>query len=152
MTLTPTEHELYDYCRNNDFVSQEKTEAFRQRLTQEGNPKSLAYALGDFIPGACTKCNASGMFKWHFLGKLTHPSCSKSWYVPPGTYIGRQLGAVFRTGGELAGGAISDAEKKGEKGYAEGIFSFLIGATFRLVFAVLMIPIQAVVSLSQKKD
>ena len=52
----------------------------------------------------------------------------------------------------MAGGAISDAEKKGEKGYFEGIFSFLIGATFRFVFAILMIPIQSAVSLSQKKQ
>jgi hypothetical protein len=152
MTLTSTEKELYDYCRNNEFVSAEKIEKYRQRLTEEGNPKSLAYALGNFIPGACTKCDASGMFKWHFLGKLTHPPCSRSWYVPPGTYIGRQMGAVFRAGGEMAGEAISDAEKKGKSGYADGIFSFIMGAIFRFVFAVLMIPIQAAVSLSQKKE
>lgn len=152
MTPTSTEKELYDYCRNNEFVSAEMLEKYRQRLTQEGNPKTLGYALESFVPGACPKCNASGMFKWHFLGKLTHPPCGKSWYVPPGTYIGRQLGAVFRTGGEMAGKAISDAEKKGEKGYAEGIFSFIMGAVFRFVFAILMIPIQAVVSLSQKRD
>lgn len=45
-----------------------------------------------------------------------------------------------------------DAEKKGEKGYAEMFFGFLLGAAFRLPFAVLMMPIQAVASLSQKKD
>lgn len=152
MALTSTEKELYDCCRNNEFLSAETIENFRQRLTQEGNLNSLVIALEDFTPGACPKCNASGTFKWHFLGKLTHPPCSESWYVPPGTYSVRQLKAVFRTGRNMGGEMSMDAEKKGEKGYAEMIFGFLFGAAFRLPFAVLMMPIQAVASLSQKKD
>jgi hypothetical protein len=52
----------------------------------------------------------------------------------------------------MGGGMMSDAEKKGESGgciYA--IFGLIFGTIFRLVFAVLMIPIQAIVSLTQSK-
>jgi hypothetical protein len=152
MALTSAEKELYDFCRNNEFLPAKTIEAFRQRLTQEGTLNSLVYALEDFIPGACPKCNASGTFKWHFLGKLTHPRCSESWYVPPGTYSVRQLKAVFRTGRNMGGELSLEAGKKGEKGYAEIIIGFLVGAAFRLPFAILMMPIQTVVSLTQKKD
>lgn len=152
MSFTQTQRELHELCGRSVFMSAEQIEAFSSRLKAEGNLASLVFALEKFRPAACPKCKAEGAYKWQFLGKLTHPECNKSWYVDPGTYIGSQLKAVFRTGAEIGGGMASDAEKKGEKGYFEMFFGFVMGMMIRLPFALMMIPVQAVVSLSQSKD
>jgi hypothetical protein len=52
----------------------------------------------------------------------------------------------------MAGEMIADSEKKGESGFGGMIFGFLMGAMFHLPFAVMMVPIHAVVSLSQSKE
>lgn len=149
MAFTPTQKELHDLCNRNEYISKEEMASFMKRLEAEGNAYSLKFALEKFLLTECPKCKASGAFKWHFLGKLSHPDCGRSWFVGPCEYIVAQLKAVFRTGGEIAGSAISDAEKKGESGFAGMIFGFLMGVMIRLPFAILMIPIQAVVSLCQ---
>jgi hypothetical protein len=152
MSLTATEQEVYDYCRNNEFVSADTIEKFRQRLNQEGNLKTLSYALSDFTNAACPKCNVAGAFKWHFLGKLSHPACNRAWYVSPGTYIAKSIKDIFRTGFEVGGHAGFEKDKKGESGGFFGfILGFIMGIAFRAPFAAIMMPIQAVVSLSQKK-
>jgi hypothetical protein len=151
MEATATQKELWSYLSSNEFISKEKIEDFQQRLTKEGKLPSLNYALKTFIPAECPKCNASGAFKWHFLGKLSHPACTASWYVAPGTYVGKQIKAVFSTGGEMAGEMTSKAKGTGE-GIIGMLMGFIMGVSFRLPFAVLMLPIQAVVSLSQKKN
>lgn len=151
MALTNTEREVYDYCDKNDFVSADTIEEFKKRLEEEGNLYTLKYALEKFIDEACPKCGRTGAFKWHFLGKLNHPDCGWNWYADPGTYIVQQLKGVFRTGAEIGGEMIADSEKKGERGGClEMIFGFILGVCFRLPFALLMMPIQAIVSLSQK--
>lgn len=152
MALTKTQKELYDYCDKNDFVSADTIEEFKKRLEEEGNVKTLSYALEKFVSDICPNCNVPGAFKWHFLGKLTHPACGWSWYAAPGTYIGAQFKGVFRTGMEIGGDMLADSERKGEKGGCLGaIFGFIMGVCFRLPFALLMMPIQAIVSLCQKK-
>lgn len=151
MDATATQKELWSYLSSNEFISKEKIEDFQQRLTKEGKLSSLNYALKPFIQGSCPKCNASGAFKWRFLGKLSHPACTVSWYADPGTYAGRQIKAVFSTGGELAG-EMASKEKKAGAGIMGMLMGFIMGVSFRLPFAILMMPIQAVVSLSQKKD
>ena len=104
------------------------------------------------MPDNCPACNAAGAFKWDFLGKLTHPACNRSWYVSPGTYAAKSIKDIFRTGFELGGEAGFKEDKKGESGGIFGfIFGFVIGVSFRAPFAAILIPIQAVVSLSQKK-
>ncbi|MCK5257292.1 MAG: hypothetical protein KAQ81_14770 [Deltaproteobacteria bacterium] len=152
MGLTATQKEVYAYCDKNDFVSADTIKEFKKRLEEEGNAKTLSYALDKLVTGACPNCNAAGAFKWHFLGKLSHPVCGSSWYVAPGTYMGRQMKGVFRTGIEIGGNIFEDSEKKGESGGCLGAtFGFILGVCFRLPFALLMMPIQAIVSLCQKK-
>ena len=153
MGLTVAQKEVYDYCDKNDFVSPEAIETFKKRLQVEGNVNTLAYALEKFEAAQCPACNAKGAYKWRFLGKLAHPTCKVSWYVSPGTYIVRSLKAVFRAG-VGAGGEMGFAkDKKGESGGWFGfLFGFLFGIIFRGIFAVITIPIQAAVSLSQKKS
>lgn len=151
MGLTATEKGVFTYFQNNDFVSLEVIDTFRNKLKEEGNSGILLLAIEKFVKEACPKCGTSGFYKHHFLGKLTHPDCGCSWYMSPGTYIGTQLKSVFRAGRDIGGDMAMDAEKKGEKGIFEMLFGFIMGAAFRLPFAVIMIPIQSIVSLSQKK-
>jgi len=62
------------------------------------------------------------------------------------------LKRTFRTGSEVGGDIASDIDKKGEKGGCVGAtFGFIFGALFRLFFAILMMPVQAIVSLAQQK-
>ena len=153
MDATTTQKELWSYCNANDFISKEKIADFQQRLNQEGNQNSLNYALEKFEPSICPKCKAEGAYKWHFLGKHTHPACKVSWYVDPGTYIIKSLKAIFKTGIEAGGEMGFTENKKGESGGWIGfIFGFLFGLIFRAMFAAITIPVQAVVSLTQKKD
>lgn len=151
MDFTDMERQVVDYCNNNDFVSAATIEDFREKLKQEDNLGTLAFALEKFVGTACPKCNEPGSFKWHFLGKLIHPDCGWSWYVGPGKYIVKQLKAVF-VAGVGAGAGMTEPDKRGESGgFIGAIFGFFMGVAFRLPFALLMIPIQAIVSLVQKK-
>lgn len=151
MSLTQTEREFYSYCDSNDFVSADKIEEFRHKLEREGNVNTFSLALEKFTEGSCPNCSATGAFKWHFLGNLRHPNCGYAWYVEPGSYIGAQLRGVVHTG-MSAGAGMSDQEKESKAaGCMAGLLGFMFGAIFRLVFAVVMIPIQAIFSLTQKK-
>jgi hypothetical protein len=153
MSLTSTQMEVYRYCDSSDFISPEAIESFKQRLMQE-DPEhvgTLSYALEKFVDATCPKCNATGAYKFHFMGSLKHnPGCGWSWYVNPGTYSATQLGKVFHAGMSAGGGIMSESKDK-TSGCIGAIFGFIFGSLFRLFFAVLMIPIQAIVSLTQRK-
>ena len=155
MSLTRQQMEFYQLCDRNDYLSPEQVEHHKGVLEQLGSDghQTFSIALEKFLDDVCPKCDAKGLFKFHFMGQLKHrPGCEWSWYVGPGTYAAAQMSGVFRAGAEMGGGMMADAEKKQESGgciYA--IFGFIFGALFRLVFAVLMIPVQAVVSLTQRK-
>lgn len=154
MGLTAVEREVYNYCDANDYVSPEIINKFRSQLEREDNLGTLSHALAKFMDAACPNCGSTGAYKYHFFGKLKHPPCGWSWYIDPGKYFVAQLKAVFRTGAGLGGEAMAEADKKGESqasGCLTALFGFMIGACFRLPFALLMIPIQAIVSLSQRK-
>jgi hypothetical protein len=154
MSLTPTQREVYDYCSTNEFVPAHKIQEFSERLNAEGNLSTLSYALEKFRSDRCPNCNAEGAFKWHFMGQHKHPSCGHSWYTAPGTYSAEQLKAVFRSGASAGASISSEADKKNDKagGCMGAIFGFFFVAIFRLFFAVIMIPIQAIVSLTQSKS
>jgi hypothetical protein len=152
MSLTQNQQAVYTYCDNNDFISPSKFEEFKSDLEAEDNLQTLSFAVEKFIQASCPKCNTEGLFKFHFLGKLNHPQCGQSWYVSPGTYMLKQLGSVFKSGMNIAAETSIDAEKKGEKqGFFATAFMFIIGFVFRLAVALVLIPIQIVVSLLQSK-
>jgi hypothetical protein len=155
MSLTKTQLEIYQYFASHDFVPPDLIASFRNRLEKD-NPTSvrtLSYAMQDFLDDTCPKCKVAGAYKFHFMGKLKHkPGCDWTWYMGPGAYASTQLAKSFRAGMGMGGGMMSDAEKKGESGgciYA--IFGLVFGTLFRLTFAILMIPIQAIVTLTQSK-
>lgn len=152
MGLTQTQSNFYSYCDSHDYISESVLEEFRNKLEAEGNQHTLLFGLKKFVSDFCPKCGANGAFKFHFLGKLKHPDCGFSWYVDPGSYIGKQLKAVVSSGVEASFEMGDSTERRGEKaGCLTAIFGFLCGVSIRLPFALLMIPIQAVVSLTQQK-
>jgi hypothetical protein len=122
-------------------------------LKATGNHVAIAIGLSDFTGETCKKCGRRGHFKIHFLGSLQHPECAANWYVSPGTYMLYQLGQVFHAGSRAGGSMKEDADRKGDRsgGIINGIFGFLFVAIFRAALAVVLIPIQAAVSLMQSK-
>jgi len=115
--------------------------------------RKVTLLLEKFHPASCPQCGATGVYKWHFLGQLKHPDCGWSWYVNPGEYAKKQLGASFRVGMNIAAEAYSDSERKGEKGAGcvGAIFGFFIGLFFRLPFSIAMFLVQPIAYFTQKK-
>lgn len=153
MSLTRAQREVYDYCSRNEFVSAQKIDEFSEALNSEGNINTLSYALEKFRTATCPKCDAGGAFKWHFMGQHRHPQCGFSWYITPGAYAADQFKSVFHSGMSAGASMSAEADKKGDKagGCMGAIFGFLFVAVYRLVFGIVMIPIQAIFSLTQKK-
>lgn len=153
MAFTQTAKEFYHYCNTHEFIPPTVLEDFHERLEREDNLIVFSVGLEEFIMETCANCNTAGAYKWHFMGKLTHPDCGWFWYVNPGEYAKKQLGASFRAGMNIAAEAYSDAERKGEKGTGcvGAIFSFFIGLSFRLPFAIAMSLIQPIAYFTQKK-
>lgn len=153
MSLTNAQRSVYDFCSKNEFVSSQEIEEFGEELNAEGNIGTLSFALEKHRSGTCPKCNAVGAFKWHFMGKHIHPECGFSWYISPGAYAADQFKGVLRSGVSAGASMSAEADKKGDKagGCMGAIFGFFIVAIYRLVFGVVMIPIQAIFSLTQSK-
>jgi hypothetical protein len=101
----------------------------------------------------CPNCGQLDWFEWKFLGKFTDPVCGHSWYAGSGAYTMAQIRAVFQAGGRTAKYMTSSTH--GEGAWVARIVGWfcgvLFGLSFRLVFAVPMIPIQAAVALLQDK-
>ncbi len=153
MALTRTQQEFYAYCEGHDFVSAAVLAEFERRLHEEGNVQTFSFALERFLPADCPHCHASGMYKFHFLGRLKHADCGKEWYLAPRAYAVAQLQSALRAGASAGGGIMSEAERKGEKGGTlGGIAGFLVVGALRLVLAVALIPIQALVFRSQARQ
>lgn len=153
MSFTSTQLEIYEYCRKADFISSAEIEKFWNRLDQDGHVSTLPTVLEKFLSYSCPNCRAHGAFKWHFLGKLRHPSCNFTWYVGPRTYAVEQLRAVFTLGTSFDATIGTTADKKGVKvvGYMGARFGFILIILLRLSCALLMITIQTPISLTQRK-
>ena len=143
----------YALCNSSEFIPEERVAYYRDRLQARGDAAAFAVGLSDFTQSACPKCGASGQYKVHFLGQFKHPTCGTEWYMSPGSYIVFQLASVFHTG-IRAGGAMKDDRDRNRKGdgWLMGILGFYFAAMFRLILAFVLIPIQAVVSLTQSKS
>lgn len=149
MPLSATQQRIIRQSANAEYISAATLEEWRQAI-QAGGTRMPFVVWEEFVPATCPGCAAEGIFRFHFLGRLRHPDCNTSWYLPPGTYSSIQLRAVFSAGMDAGVGMKSDSDRKGERGgWLVGAMGFLFGSVTRLVFAVVMIPIQAVLSLSQ---
>jgi hypothetical protein len=150
--LTDLEKAWYGLCNNSEFIRPEIVRRYSELLLARGNTAAIAVGLSDFSATTCPHCAAAGQYKIHFLGQLSHAECGTKWYMGPGSYIGFQLASVFHTGIRAGGGMKDDSDRKGERGgWISGIVGFMMAAVFRLALACILIPIQAIVSLSQSK-
>jgi hypothetical protein len=143
----------YRLCNSSDFIPQSTVEQYTDQLKATRNHVAIAVGLSDFTGETCPKCGSRGQFRIHVLGSLRHPDCSANWYIGPGSYILYQLGQIFHTGIRAGGSMKDDADRKGDRsgGIVNAIFAFLFVAVFRAALAVVLIPLQAVVSLAQSK-
>lgn len=143
----------YRLCNSSDFIPQSTVEQYTDQLKATRNHVAIAVGLSNFTGETCPKCGSRGQFKIHVLGSLRHPDCSANWYIGPGSYILYQLGQIFHTGIRAGGSMKDDADRKGDRsgGIVNAIFGFLFVAVFRAALAVVLIPLQAVVSLAQSK-
>jgi hypothetical protein len=125
----------------------------RPRAQTDTNPFDDKIAVRALCPG----CGDVDWFEWKFLGKLTDQVCGCSWYVGSGTYTRQQLRAVIQSGGKMAkdltrGVAGEESLVGGLVGKLIGGFGgVVIGIAFRLPFAIIMVPIQAIVRISVSK-
>ncbi|MGH9826519.1 MAG: hypothetical protein ACREDR_25100, partial [Blastocatellia bacterium] len=116
MALSALQREVYAYFDKREFVPPDKIQEYTDKIDAAGEDVStLSYALEKFRDGPCPKCDATGAYRWHFLGKRIHPDCGSSWYIGPGEYAAEQFGGVFRSGMSAAGEMSADADKKGDK-------------------------------------
>lgn len=139
---------FFNLCDKSEFISIREIMDYKTQLRST----DTTVALIKFVKSKCPNCGEEGMFKSHLFGKVKHPACNFEWYLSPGTYILNQLKKVFNSGMNLSTGIGDDQERKGEKqGFLGFIFHFLLGATFRLFFALLSIPIQIIIYLLNKK-
>ena len=95
----------------------------------------------------------SGPIQDPVLGRVRHPACGQTWYIRPGTYIGYQFAQIVHTGLRAGGSLKAEADRKGDRqgGWMNGIVAFLMAAVFRLALAAVLIPIQIVVTLTQRE-
>jgi hypothetical protein len=150
MSITRAEQAVCAYFNEHKFVELVVIQQFQRQLEAEDNLSTLGLAMESFVETTCPNCSTAGFARFHFLGRLVHPDCGWTWYATPGMYIGRQFSAAFETGMESAIDATNDSKSKAESFFG-GMFGFLVSATSRLMLAAVLIPIQAVLSLTQKK-
>ncbi|GEM_PF-6523950 len=152
MGFSQLENELLQKTKNTDYFTLGEVENYKKQLEAEGNLKTFRYAFNKFIDEECPNCGVKGRFRYRIFGLLKHPQCSYSWYMKPSKYIILQLEKSFNAGESFAADLAYLAEKKGEKSSClELIFSFIIGTLFRLVFAIISIPIQIILYLTNNK-
>jgi hypothetical protein len=141
----------YQFCDMSEFISLDIAREFFERL--KGTVGSMAaYYVGlhKFYQMDCPSCGVPGYFKAHFLGAVSHPACGARWYVSPGAYIGYQVADVYHSGLRAGGAMKHNADRKGDRAsIVDGLIGFLFGVVFRGALAAALIPVQAVVSLSQ---
>lgn len=143
--------EIFDLYEHGDFVPAEKiAELTRRLLETERNTTWMSICRAKWIGSVCPQCGAQGDYRSRFLGKLRHPGCGCSWYMSPGRYLLHQMKLAFNAGGGAATSAASDAERRGGGGTGAGIVAFILGGLARMVIGLCLVPIQAVVSLSQR--
>lgn len=85
------------------------------------------------------------------MGKLKHPECGNSWYVSPKTYISRSFSEGIRFGSEAARDKSGDGLLSLLKIIVSSVAGGIGGFTWTLTWGIVLFPIQAIISLSQKK-
>ena len=153
MDLSDRGREFLELCERGDFIPftwVDELEAAAQSGDYELHAIWDTAGAKHFVPGGCLVCGTTGMFRWHFLGRLHHPECGRRWLVTPGVYLKRQLTAIFKW--SFAGFTTGSDDKSG------GFFMRLIvrlvvvafflslGLFVRLPLAIAIASMQALIS------
>ena len=122
----------------------------RPRANAELNPFDDEIAVRTW----CPNCGDTDWFEWKFLGKLTDPICGYTWYAGSGMYTMRQIRAIFGMAKKMVKYLSHGASGEGAwiARVLGGFVGVVVGIAFRLPFAMIMIPIQAIVRLSTQKS
>lgn len=114
------------------------------------------------IKTICPNCGALDWFEWKFLGRLTDPVCSYTWFAGSGTYAWMQLRAALLSGAETARHFTSGQPKTNSSLITEAgdwmfrcmiwLFGSILGMFVRLEVGLPMIPIQALIGLAHDPD
>jgi hypothetical protein len=136
---------VYDYCRGREWLDPAIIEQFREQLPSR-DKSVVTYVLENFEPATCPACGLTAYFRFHFLGRFRHSTCSRSWYLTTGRYAGRQFRRALAAGVDMGG---SPDEKAG---LLARMAAFLLGAWMRLAFGLLTVPLQALVASGHTKD
>jgi hypothetical protein len=150
--LDALEKAWYGLCNSSEFIPEETVRYYREQLFARRKHVTQMIGLSDFSEGCCPRCpSAAGHYTIHFLGQLKHPDCGTEWYIGPGSYIAFQLASIFHSGARAGGAMKSESDRKGEGGvgWLHAILGFLFVGICRAMLACVLIPIQAIVSLSQ---
>lgn len=135
-------------CDTSTFIPDDKVQYFVERLNSAKRHGTVILGLAGFTKQTCLKCGESGQFKIRLLGRIEHASCGQTWYIGPLTYTRFQFLQVLQAGVLVVGIAREDADREGDRtgGWVNGVFAFFLVTAFRAVLAVVLIPIQAIVS------
>ena len=145
---TSLERAWYSLCDSNEFLSEEIVSQYITALTAEGNHAAVVVGLHNFSHTACRQCGKRGHFKIHFLGRITHPVCKRTYFMSTPGYIGHQLAQIVHTGARAGSSIKEDSDRKGDKagGWMQGILTFLMVGAFRALAALVLIPLHSLVA------
>lgn len=114
------------------------------------------------IKTICPNCGAIDWFEWKFLGRLTDPVCTYTWFAGSGTYAWMQLRAALMFGAETVQHFTSGQPKTNSSMITEAfdwmfgcmmwLFGAILGIFVRLEVGLPMVPIQALVGLGHDQD
>jgi len=151
---SPLESQWYRLCDESEFIPKETVDRCRAILHAAHSDVAAIIGLSAFTSHTCPRCGKSGHFRIHFLGRLKHPgACNWEGYMKTGSYISHQIAQVYHTGIRTAGAIDSQAKKKGESGnWMQNILGFLFVAICRALAAIFLIPLHAIVALSESKQ
>ena len=146
--------EFIDDLPGTYFVPADQAEWLRDEAIAHDCLGALSRALIPFHATRCPNCGAVGLFRWAFLGHLTH-DCGASWHVSTWAYFARQVGRSVGWGKSFAIESATGSDDDGSLGAAiAGLFialiGFVLGVSIRLPFGLLMTPIQGVVKLTSR--
>ncbi len=90
-----------------------------------------------YVPHRCPRCGAQGVFRWGFLGRLTHGACGAEWHVGSFEYVAMRV-------------------RKATRGFA-GFGGTIVGLAMLLcvelpIVLVVFLPIQALARLGDSPE
>jgi len=124
------------------FLPAERMAELEETLVNSNHRRGAARRLlSSHLPTVCPRCEVSGYYRWHFLGRFSHPACGYRWAVNPCRYLARQVGWGATSAAKLS----FDPANAGQGGLGESVLGGCMLGLFRVPVATLLLPIQSVI-------